>query len=50
MFKLWEHVYEWWLKLNIAWESRGNIGPANKRVEDMKFIKGIDLVVQHLGI
>lgn len=38
------------MKLNIPRESRGNRVLTNKRVEDMKVIKGIDLVVQHLGI
>jgi ribonuclease HI len=72
---LWERLEEWWLKLNIDGESRGNLGlgsvgdllrdhawftkptyfvslyhGTNKRVEDMKVIKGIDLVIQHLGI
>jgi hypothetical protein len=43
-------VVENCMKLKIPRESRGNLGHANKRVEDVKFIKGIDLVVQHLGI
>jgi hypothetical protein len=38
------------MKLNIPRESRGNRVLTNKRVEDMKVIKCIDLVVQHFAI